>query len=397
VSASISAAKCPNCGELRILPGATFCDRCGAQLPEGFFAQQELAEEREAEALRTRVASLEARNRELESLRSSEVDSEKARSGALQEQVKGLEALRVRLVDVEAENSELKRRVTEAEERAQETATKQFVPRAKSIIRLSRRQLYLGISLVAFGVMTMLAGAATGTLNLAGLGLASFLIGLLVVYLPSQAALPPELVEASLISPLADLERVLRELSPNTKAVYLGMQDRLQTPLVFLPLADKHGAVSSLPSSDYDRFMVMDAKDSSRNGLLLEAPGASLLSYMEREAGVDFFDLSGQDLIGTLRSCMVDSLEVAAELKGEVAPDGVRFRIKDGVLGRMSQSVVKSAGNVSSRLGCPICSAGICAAVKVLKREVEVDKATHEAGYHSVNLTYNGGVAVEAH
>jgi hypothetical protein len=252
--------------------------------------------------------------------------------------------------------------------------------------------MYLGISLVAFGVLTMLAGALTATTNLAGLGLASFLIGLLVVYLPSQAALPPELVEASLLSPLAGLERVLRELSPNTKAVYLRTEDRLQVPLVFLPLDGKHGEISSVAAVDYDRFMVMDAKDPSRNGLLLEAPGASLLTYMEKEAGVDFFDLTGQDLIGTLRSCMVDSLEVAADLKGEVAPNGVRFRIKDGVLGHMSDAVVKSAGNVSSRLGCPICSAGICAAVKVLKRELEVERAVHEAGYHNVSLTFNGGL-----
>ena len=241
----------------------------------------------------------------------------------------------------------------------------------------------------------MLASVMVSTLNLSGLGLASFLIGLLVIYLPSRPAVAPELLEASMLSSLANLERVLRELGPEAKAVYLAVHDRLDVPMVFLPLADNPTHSSDHAPLDEDRFLMIDSEDLHKTGLVLEAPGASLLALMEKESGVDFFDLGRDGLLDALRSGMVESLELAADLKGTITEDPARLRIKDGALGGFARSIVRSAPNLSSRLGCPICSAAICATVKATKRDIVLEEAAHGSGYHSLSLRLAGGTIDE--
>ena len=252
-------------------------------------------------------------------------------------------------------------------------------------------QMVFGVSLVAFGVAIALASAVTGTSSLAGFGLASFLIGLLLVFLRSRPTFPPEFVEAFVISSLVNVERVLRELVPETKAVYLKINDRLDVPMVFLPLEENRAPPSELTLSDGDHFLLIDSADLHKTGLLLQAPGASLLALMEKESGVDFMDLGEQDFLDALRSGMVESLEVVADVSGVVGEDCVKFRIRDGALGGLSRSVARLAPNVASRIGCPICSVVICGTVKVVKRDMILEEATHQRGYHMVTLRFARG------
>jgi hypothetical protein len=258
------------------------------------------------------------------------------------------------------------------------------------------QQRILGASLVAFGMVTAVASIFVGALNLGGLGLASFLIGLLLVYLNSGPSFAPELVEASVLSSLGNIERVLRELGPDTKAVYLKMRDRLDVPMVFVPLEENPGPPSELKIADKDRFLIMDPDDPHKTGLLFEAPGGSLLTLMEKESGVNFIDLAQEDFLDPLRLGMLESLEVATDMKASITPEGVKFRIKDGDLRRLSQSVAKSAPNVASRLGCPICSAAICATVKAVKSDMILEEAAHYRGSHAVTLKFARGAANEA-
>jgi hypothetical protein len=241
----------------------------------------------------------------------------------------------------------------------------------------------------------MLASITAGVVNLSGLGLASFLIGLLVLYLPSSSAVAPELIEASLLSSIGNLERVLHELGPDTKAIYLAVRDRLDVPMILLPLSDNPTPYLELASQDADRFLLLDAEDPHKTGLVLEAPGASMLALMEKEARIDFFDIRRDELLDALRSGMVDSLEIAADVRGTITEEPAKLRIKDGPLGGLARSVARSAPTVSSRLGCPICSAAVCATVKSTKRGIVLEEAKHEAGYHSLSLRFGEGAPYE--
>jgi len=347
----------------------------------------------ELEPLQTKVVALESESEELR----AKALTQSAEYRKLQAQISELESLRTKVARLEAENRELKVfKASSVEQVSPQILVRQVAPKARPQRLPSYGPRYLGAAFVAFGLLTVAASVMIGAMSLGGLGLASFLIGLLLIYLPSRPSVAPELVEASALSSLANLERVLHELSPKTKAVYLRVRDRLDAPMIFLPLEDNPTPASQINASDVDRLLVVDTNDAHRTGLLLQAPGASLLAFMEKESGVDFMDLSRDGLLDALRSGMVESLEAVADLKGEFTNDGLKLRIRDGALDSFSRSVAKSTPSVASRIGCPMCSAAICGTVKALKRDIVLEEAAHQPGLHNVTLTFPGAPRNEA-
>jgi len=363
---------CPSCGAVRIRHDERYCDQCGKRIPDSLI-----------EKLRREVA-IEPREDRL--VIPAPTVAEKRPTPELPDRARQSAPV------PSPSDSSAKSQPSTIPLRQEEGHAGVEMPVG---IQWGRQEL-LGVSLVVFGVLTALASAVIGAANLAGLGLASFLIGLLLVYLQSQASFAPELVEASALSSLSNLERILRELAPETKALYLKIEDRLDVPMVFLPLEENPAPPSELSLRDEDRFLLIDSDDPHRTGLLLEAPGASLLALMEKESGVSFIDLRQEDFLDTLKSGMVESLAVAADVKGTVTQQGVKFSIKDGALARLSRSVARSAPNVASRLGCLICSAAICATVKAVKSDMILEEAVHQPMYHTVILKFAGGAASEA-
>jgi len=368
----LGAVACPSCGARRLHAGMLYCDQCGKRIPDSInkLEHPKTAEPQEKSQL---VKTAGGFAETVPSRRSSEPASPSARLAGPSDSI--------------------------AKSQAGTIARGQEMLHASVDARPSipwGRQRMLGVSLVAFGVLIAVASIVIGATNLSGLGLSSFLIGLLLVYLHSRPSFAPELVEASLLSSLANVERILRELGPRTKAIYLKTADRLDVPMVFLPLEENPAPPSGLNLSGEDRLLVIGSDDAHKTGLLLEAPGASLLALMEKELGFDFIDLGNEDLLNAIRSGMVESLEVAADVKGAVTQDGVKLRIRDGALRSLSRSIARLAPNVASRLGCPICSVAICAVVKAIKRDMILEEATHQSGVHSVTLRFNGGSADEA-
>jgi hypothetical protein len=367
----LGAVICPSCGARRLHAGMLYCDQCGKRIPNSInkLEHSEAVEPREeSQLIRTAARPAETGL----SSRSSDEAGPSARVAGLSDSfaksppgtiVRG-QGMHHASVDVPSS-------------------------------MLGGRQRVLGVSLVAFGVLIAVASMIVGAASLSGLGLASFLIGLLLVYLHSRPSFAPELVEASLLSSLGNVERILRELGPTTKAIYLKTIDRLDVPTVFLPMEENPAPPAGLNLSGEDRLLAIDS-DSHRTGLLLEAPGASLLALMEKELGLNFIDLGNDDFLNAIRSGMVESLEIAADVKGAFTQDGVSFRIRDGSLRSMSGSIARLVPSVASRLGCPICSVAICAAVKVIKRDLILEGATHQAGVHSVTLRFSGGSTDEA-
>jgi hypothetical protein len=250
------------------------------------------------------------------------------------------------------------------------------------------RHSALGAAIVGFGVLTMLASIVFGATGLAGIGLAAFLIGLLTLYLPSQPSVTPELVEAYALPSLENVERFLREFGSNTKATYLRVKDRSDQLKVFLPVDDN--PIADPPEqTDFDQLLLVDSNDPHRTGLLLDAPGASLLALMEKESGVDFFDVTREDLADALKTALVESLEIVSDVKCSFFDSQMRLRIHEGAL--RTSPLIKSLPKTAARLGCPTCSAALCAIVKATKRPVVIENASHEAKYHDLTLTFVGG------
>jgi hypothetical protein len=249
--------------------------------------------------------------------------------------------------------------------------------------KFSRTRI-LGAFCVPLGIVMLIASVLFGAASLSGIGLAPFIIGLLLLYLPFQPVDAPQLLQGVVMSSVANVERALRDLAPDTKAVYLRIQDRDDTPMVLLSLHDT--PVSEVDK--LDRFLLVSRNDGGESGLLLEAPGASLLKLMERESGIDYFDTDRENLVESLKSGMVETLEVLGNVQGDFTNEGLRLLMKDGALGKFANSLASSAPIMTSRLGCPICSLAICAAAKSLKTNIILDGTSHQGGVHTLTLRF---------
>jgi hypothetical protein len=235
----------------------------------------------------------------------------------------------------------------------------------------------------------MIASIIFGAPSLAGIGLAAFLIGLLTLYLPSQPSVTPELVEAYALPSLENVERFLRELASDSKATYLRVRDRSDPLKVFIPVDDN--PTSHPPEQpDHNQLIAVNSSDPHRTGLFLTAPGASLLALMEKESGIDFFDVTRENMEDALKTGLVESLEVVADVKCSLSDRGMRLRIREGDV-NLGRSLVKSVPKTTARLGCPTCSAAICAIVKATKRHAVVENVSHEGKDHDLTLTLVGG------
>jgi hypothetical protein len=247
----------------------------------------------------------------------------------------------------------------------------------------------LGASILGFGILTLIASIIFGAPSLAGIGLAAFLIGLLTLYLPSRPSVTPELVEAYALPSLENVERFLRELASDSKVTYLRVKDRSDPLRVFIPVDDN--PTSNPPEQpDYDQLIAVNPDDPHRTGLYLEAPGASLLALMEKESGLDFFDIARENLEDALRTSLVESLEVVADVKSSFSDSQMRLRVREGDV-KIGHAVAKSVPKTAARVGCPTCSAVICAIVKATKRHIVVEKVSHEGKYHDLTLAFVGG------
>jgi len=94
----------------------------------------------------------------------------------------------------------------------------------------------LGIALILFGLSLSTASFVVQATLFAGLGLSSFLVGLLLMYVPTERTVSPRLVSASCLSSLVNLNSLLEELGIDSKAVYLPAKEEGHQPRAFLPL-----------------------------------------------------------------------------------------------------------------------------------------------------------------
>jgi hypothetical protein len=209
----------------------------------------------------------------------------------------------------------------------------------------------------------------------ASLGLASFLIGLLLIYVPTERTVSPQLVNAICLSSLVNLNSLLEELGVDSKAVYLPTKKETHQPCAFLPLARSLDLSSMFLKrlNDGGLFIVND-QDPYQSGLALVPPGSSLATLIEQESGIDFYNVRLDELENALRTGLVEALEIAEDVRVMFMNGSVRVEVGPLISEELCEMQSKVARSLCSQVGCPLCSAVICAVTKAAKRPVSVIK-----------------------
>jgi len=231
----------------------------------------------------------------------------------------------------------------------------------------------LGIAFVLFGLSLSTVSFLVQATLFAGLGLSSFLIGLLLMYVPTERTVSPRLVNASCLSSLVNLNSLLEELGIDSKAVYLPTKEESHQPRAFLPLIRNPDSSSIYFKGLKDSGMfIVNGQDPYQSGLVLVPPGSSLVTLIEQESGIDFHNVRLDKLEDTLRTGLVEALEIAKDIRVIFMNGSVRVEVGPLAPEELYQMQSKVAGSLCSQVGCPLSSAVICAVTKAAKIPVSV-------------------------
>jgi len=260
----------------------------------------------------------------------------------------------------------------------------------------------LGIAFVLFGLSLSTVGTLVQASIFAGLGLSSFLVGLLLMYVPAERTVSLRLVSASCLSSLVNLNSLLEELGVDSKAVYLPTKEETHQPRTFLPLIQNPDSFSMFLKDkrtvgylENSGLFVVNNQDPHQSGLLLIPPGSSLATLIEQESGIDFYNVRLDELENALRTGLVEALEIAEDVRVMFMNRSVRVEVGPLVSEELCQVQSKVAHSLCSQVGCPLCSAVVCVVTKAAKMPVSVIKISPLEGHKtSVELRLlEGGYA----
>jgi hypothetical protein len=245
----------------------------------------------------------------------------------------------------------------------------------------------LGLLFSAIGLTVFLMSTARGIPAMAAAGFAAFLIGILLAYLSFAPTVRSELVGSALMPTMNNLETLLKSFGVSADATYIYSNSKTTSFRVLVPLSED--PVPPLART-MNEIATLPGKESRSDGLLLQPPGADLLSLIERESGQEIESVELANLQEALSRGLVRSLELASSVTLTFEGSECRLLVEGDVLGKVTQELVEKTPIVCKRIGCPICSLVACALAKSSHGDVRFRGAEHFDGKHDASYELLG-------
>jgi len=205
----------------------------------------------------------------------------------------------------------------------------------------------------------------------AGFGL--LLIGLFAVFLYSSRAFPEEYTEAFLITEGQNMGRYLSSLNLEGNGIYMPARGRLTAERVFVPLEKKEMEVP--PVADGTVFNSGALGPSL--GVSLIPPGKGLVDVVDSNSSSNFADHSiseGTEAMEKLGKGTGMFGRISLRDRGGV----LELRITHTRFRGLCDQLWEEYGDLHRQVGCPACSAVLCAAARLVKSDLRILDAKRE-------------------
>jgi hypothetical protein len=207
-------------------------------------------------------------------------------------------------------------------------------------------------------------------------GLASFLIGIMALYLPeSDRSIAGSFAADWSLPSLLNIENLLEDLDFDERGIYiptsgLGVSPKVFVPLSLTPATRKPplGLVSSR------RIFVTVGKNPEDRGILLDAPGSRILAAVERSLRIDIANAKLNDLQADLNSGF-KTLGIAEVTSFENQDDTVRIEMRLSSLVDLEEKLRNLAPRLVVQVGTPVASAAASAVSKASGKYVTFKSA----------------------
>jgi hypothetical protein len=233
------------------------------------------------------------------------------------------------------------------------------------------RRISIGIFLTVIGALVGFLSYLMGIVPMLAFGLASLLIGLLVLYLPERrGAIAARLATESSLPSLLNTENLLEDLDLDERGIYIPASGLGVCPRVFVPLADTEatrqppvGLVSSR------RIFVTVGKNPEDKGVLLDAPGAEILVALEQSLRTDLSKMK-LDELGPAFNSGFRALGIAKSANFEADNTSVKIQIELTALIDLESRLRNVAPRLVAQVGTPVTSAVAAAVSKAAGKYV---------------------------
>jgi hypothetical protein len=240
-----------------------------------------------------------------------------------------------------------------------------------SRFRNTDTQVSVGIFLTALGALVGFLSYLMGIVPMLAFGLGSFLLGILVLYLPERReSIAGRLATNSSLPSLLNVENLLEELDLDEKGIYIPASGLGVCPRVFVPLgetqATKQPPVGLVSSR---RIFVTVGKNPEDRGILLDAPGSEILTALEQSLRLDLAKASFDDLGANLNSGF-KALGIGKVTNFEHQDTTVTIQIELTSLLDLEAKLRNLAPRLVTQVGTPVASAVAAAVSKAAAKYV---------------------------
>ena len=248
-------------------------------------------------------------------------------------------------------------------------------------------RIAVGLLLVVVGAVLGIPSYMMGIVPMLALGLASSLIGIMVLYLPGSASVSTSVLTDSALPSLLNIEKLLQDLDLDERGIYIPVAGPGIAPRVFVPLAVTPSTKRPpLGLAHSRRIFVTVGKNPEDRGILLDAPGSGILSDLERSLHLDFARVPLSDLGSELDSGF-RALGIA-KLTSLVHQDAsVRIEMELTKLFDLEAKLMSLTPRLSEHVGTPIVSTLAAATSKATAKYVKIGSAVFDLPRKKVNVT----------
>ena len=249
------------------------------------------------------------------------------------------------------------------------------------------RRVPLGTFLAFFGGIVGFLSYLMGIVPMLAFGLAALLVGIMILYLPESESLLGSVATDSIISLLLNLENLLADLDLDETGIYIPASGLGVPPKVFVPLALTPATKSPpLGLGQSHGVFVTVGKNPEDRGVLLDAPGAWIVTALERSLHVDFARAPFEDLKVDL-DFGFKALGIGRVVSLERRDATVEVEVELRGLADLETKLRDLTPRLSTYVGTPAASAVAASLAKATGRYVMMKSAVFDLPNRRINIT----------
>jgi len=241
----------------------------------------------------------------------------------------------------------------------------------------------IAVGMLTLGLVFLVSSVFYSSLIPAFVGLGLTFWGALLLYVTPTKQVRLELLNATLTPALVNTEKMLTNLNPGGKGIYLPpkyLKD-FESSLIFIPA--KEGQDLPTPKEiDAEKLY-----SKNPNGIFLTPQGASLSKLFEKELGTSFTRTDLKYIQEKLPKLLIENMEIAENMEIKAENNTVTVEITEQVFSSINKET-EELSKTHETMGSPLSSAIACALAKATGKPVVIEKEEQSQDGKTTKIQY---------